>query len=90
MKIQPINVILTGLLLCSIGINILYHESNRKLIYRLQKLEAGPARGLFHRPEINYQQFNDQELNDLINRMLLEKKMDKWCNHKGGITVSIG
>ena len=50
-------------------------KSNKKLVYRIQKLEAGPARGLFLEPEIPKPQMNDEEINELLKQIL--KKMAK-------------
>jgi len=55
----------------SIGLNICLLESNKKLVYRLQKLEAGPARGLFiENNETMKPQLSDEEINELIKQML--------------------
>lgn len=75
MKISPYTVILSGLLIASIGFNVLYHTSNQRLIYQIQKLEAGPARGLFLEPEISKPNITDEELNELMKQIL--KKMIK-------------
>jgi hypothetical protein len=49
-------------------------ESNKRLVYRVQKLEAGPARGLFLQPDEKPKPpLKDEELNDLLKEML--KKM---------------
>ena len=71
MKIHPLASIVFGLVLCSIGLNILLLSSNQKLVYRIQKLEAGSARGLFLEPNTP-KQMSDEELNELINKMLEE------------------
>jgi len=73
MKIHPVNIIFFGLFLCSIGLNILYHESNQRLIYHIQKLEAGPAQGLFNEPNRDKPQLTDEQINELIKQMLEEK-----------------
>lgn len=70
MKIHPINVILTGLLICSIGFNVLYHTDNQRLIHKIQKLEAGPAQGLFLNRETPLPKEQDKELNELLKRMI--------------------
>ena len=75
MKFHPATLILLGGLICSIGINIVLLNSNQKLVYRIQKLEAGPARGLFLQPEIPKPNMTDEELNDLMKQIL--KKMIK-------------
>lgn len=73
MKLHPISIIIIGLLCCSVGFNILQWNSNQRLIYKIQKLEAGPARGLFLEPKIEKPNINDEELNDLMKEIL--KKM---------------
>ena len=74
MKIHPISTIIIGLLCCSLGFNILLLSSNKKLVYKIQKLEAGPARGLFIKPDENIKPpLSDEEINDLLKQML--KKM---------------
>lgn len=75
MKISPYTVILGFLLMASIGFNILYHRDNQRLIYQIQKLEAGPARGLFLQPDIPKPPVSDEELNELMKKIL--KKMVK-------------
>lgn len=69
MKIHPLNVLLVAVLTCSIGFNILYHIDNQRLIYKIQKLEAGPAQGIFNR-ETPLPKEEDKELNDLLKRMI--------------------
>lgn len=55
----------------SIGLNICLLESNKRLVYRVQKLEAGTARGLFIKPDEKVQApLTDEELNELIKEML--------------------
>ena len=74
MKFHPVFLILFGLLICSIGINIMLLNSNQKLVYKIQKLEAGPAKGLFIQPDEQVKPpLSDKEINDLIKEML--KKM---------------
>ena len=75
MKIHPVILIFFGLFLCSIGLNICLLDSNKKLIYKIQKLETGPARGLFIKPDEEKPKppLNDEEINDLLKEML--KKM---------------
>lgn len=74
MKISPYVVLLFALLTTSIGFNILYHRDNQRLIYQIQKLEAGSARGLFVNPdEIVKPPLSDKEINDLLQEMF--KKM---------------
>jgi hypothetical protein len=50
-------------------------ESNKRLVYRVQKLEAGPARGLFIKSDEEKPKppLTDEEVNDLLKQML--KKM---------------
>lgn len=70
MKISPYIVLLTGLLICSMGFNILYSIDNKRLLYRVQKLEAGPARGLFLEPEIPKPNMSDEEMNELLKEIM--------------------
>ena len=70
MKIHPLTLILIGILSCSIGLNILFIKSNQQMVYKIQKLEAGPARGLFLQPEIPKPNMTDEELNDLMKQIL--------------------
>jgi len=74
-KIHPVSLIIIGLLFCSIGFNINQWQSNRRLVYQIQKLEAGPAQGLFLQPEIPKPNMTDEEINDLLKQIL--KKMLK-------------
>lgn len=75
MKLHPLTLIIIGLLFCSFGLNIMFWQSNRKLIYKVQKLEAGPARGLFIKSDEEKPKppLTDEEVNDLLKQML--KKM---------------
>lgn len=75
-RIHPLTIIIIGLLCSSIGFNILFWKENRKLIYTIQRLEAGPARGLFHKPENDRPRISDEKLNDLIKK-LLEKMINE-------------
>jgi hypothetical protein len=75
MKISPYSVILVGLLTVSVGFNMLYRRDNQRLVYQIQKLEAGPARGLFLEPDIPKPKISDEELNELMKQIL--KKMIK-------------
>jgi hypothetical protein len=75
MKLQPLTVIFAGLFLTSFGFNISQHQSIKRLVYQVQKLEAGPAKGLFLQPEIPKPSISDEELNELMKRIL--KKMIK-------------
>lgn len=70
LRIHPISVIFIGLFVCSIGFNILMLDENRRLIYKIQKLEAGPARGLFLEPKIENPPIEDQELKELMKKIL--------------------
>lgn len=70
MKISPLTVIFCGLFLCSVGFNILYHRDNSRLIYKIQKLEAGPAQGLFLNKDTPLPKEEDKELNELLKRMI--------------------
>lgn len=78
MKIHPVFIIFFGLFLVSIGLNITLWEQNRKLIYQIQRFEAGPARGLFIRPKIDEKQpLSDEEINNLIEEMLAKKLKER-------------
>ena len=55
-----------GISLC---INISQHLTIGALTYKIQKLEAGPAQGLFHR-ETPLPKEEDKELNELLKRMI--------------------
>ncbi len=47
------------------------YDENRKLIYKIQKLEAGPARGLFIKPDIIVKPpLSDKEIDGLLKEML--------------------
>jgi hypothetical protein len=74
-NIQPLTVIFLGLFLCSLGFNIVYHKDNQRLIYQIQKIEAGPARGLFLEPNIPKPKISDEELNELMKQII--KKFTK-------------
>lgn len=76
-KIHPVTFIIFGFLLCSIGFNILQHESVKRLTYQIQKLEAGPARGLFLEPEIPKPPINDEELKELMEQILKKMKHER-------------
>lgn len=73
MKLHPVFVIIIGLLFCSIGFNVLQWNSNKRLIYTIQRLEAGPAKGLFLEPKIEKPDISDEELKELMREIL--KKM---------------
>lgn len=79
-SIHPVVVIILGILSASIGFNILLWQSNRYLVYRIQKLEAGPARGLFDKSEQNNQPINDEELNKIITELLEQMKQEQARN----------
>ena len=64
MKFHPAILILFGALICSIGINIMLLNSNQKLVYRIQKLEAGPAKGLFLQPDIPSNDLSTEQIQD--------------------------
>ena len=76
-KIHPVTFIIFGFLLCSIGFNILQYESVKRLTYQIQKLEAGPARGLFLEPEIPKPSINDEELKELMEQILKKMKHER-------------
>lgn len=70
MKISPLTLIFCGLFLCSSGFNVLYHKNNQRLMYQIQKLEAGPAKGLFLNRETPLPKEEDKELNELLKKMI--------------------
>lgn len=70
MKLHPLNLIFFGLFICSIGLNICMWNSNTRLVYQIQKLEAGPAKGLFLQPQIPKPNVTDEELNELMKEIL--------------------
>jgi hypothetical protein len=71
MKQHPVFIILVGLFICSLGFNISMWQSNKKLVYQIQKLEAGPAKGLFLTPdEKTDKRLSDEEIQELIRQML--------------------
>ena len=70
MKLHPLNLIFFGLFICSIGLNICMWNSNTRLVYQIQKLEAGPAKGLFLQPQIPKPNITDEELNELMKEIL--------------------
>ena len=77
-SIHPLILIIIGLLIVSIGLNICLLESNKKLVYRLQKLEAGQARGLFiEKNETMKPQLSDEEINELLKQMLKQMINDR-------------
>jgi hypothetical protein len=65
-----LSIIIIGLLLCSIGFNFILYDKYEKLLYKVNKLETGPAKGLFLKPhEESSQQLNEEEINNLIREM---------------------
>lgn len=70
MKVHPIHVIICGLLICSFGFNILQWSSNKRLVYKIQKLEAGTAKGLFLEPKIDKPPISDEKLNELMEKVI--------------------
>jgi hypothetical protein len=76
-KTHPITVIILGLLLISLGFNILQNQNINRLIYQIQKLEAGPARGLFLEPEIPKPPIDDKELKELMEQILRKMKNER-------------
>ena len=77
MKLQPLTLIFIGLFLASLGFNILQFQNVKRLTYQIQKLEAGPARGLFLQPEIPKPPIDDEELKDLKKRILKKIKEER-------------
>jgi hypothetical protein len=77
MKLQPLTVMFIGLFLMSLGFNILQIENIKRLTYQIQKIEAGPARGLFLEPEIPKPPIDDKELKELMERILRKMKTER-------------
>ena len=74
---HPITVMILGLLLISLGFNILQNQNINRLTYQIQKLEAGPARGLFLEPEIPKPPIDDKELKELMEQILRKMKNER-------------
>jgi hypothetical protein len=66
-----------GFFLISLGFNILQFQSVKRLTYQIQKLEAGPARGLFLEPEIPKPAMSNEELKELMERILKKMKQER-------------
>ena len=77
MRLQPLTVIFIGLFLTSFGFNILQFQNVKRLTYQIQKLEAGPARGLFLEPEIPEPPMNNEELKELMEQILKKMKQER-------------
>jgi hypothetical protein len=77
MKLQPLTVMFIGLFLMSLGFNILQIENIKRLTYQIQKMEAGPARGLFLEPEIPKPPIDDKELKELMEQILRKMKTER-------------
>ena len=77
MKLQPLTVIFIGFFLISLGFNILQFQNVKRLTYQIQKMEAGPARGLFLEPEIPEPPMNNEELKELMERILKKMKQER-------------
>ena len=77
MKLQPLTVIFMGLFLTSLGFNLLQFQNIKRLTYQIQKLEAGPARGLFLEPEIPKPPMNNEELKELMEQILKKMKRER-------------
>jgi hypothetical protein len=60
-------------LMCSIGFNILQFQSIKRLTYHIQKLEAGPARGLFLEPKIPKPPTDNDDLKELMEKIQKER-----------------
>jgi hypothetical protein len=76
-NIHPLYFIVLGILLCSIGFNICLYENNKKLIYTIQKLESGQARGLFLEPKIPKPPIDDKELKELMEQIFRKMKNER-------------
>ena len=47
---HPTAILILGLFLVSIVLNVVQHGTIKKLIYKIQRLEAGEFKGLFDKP----------------------------------------
>jgi hypothetical protein len=77
MKLQPLTLFFLGLFLISLGFNLLQFQSIERLNYQIKKMEAGPAKGLFLQPEIPKPPINDEELKELMERILEKIKQER-------------
>lgn len=77
MKLQPLTVMFIGFFLISLGFNILQFQNIERLTYQIQKLEAGPAKGLFLEPEIPKPPINTEELKELMEQILKKMKQER-------------
>lgn len=68
---HPLFFIVLGLLITSICFNVLFLQSNQRLSYKIQKLEAGPYQGLLKTQEKS--PLSNEEINELLKEIL--KKM---------------
>lgn len=65
-----LSLIVVGVVLCCVGSNFILYDKYEKLLYRVQKLEAGPAKGLLLQPnERSDKRFSDEEINNLLKEM---------------------
>ena len=71
-------LIVIGILLCSIGFNFILYDKYEKLLYKVNKLEAGPAKGLLLQPdEKSHKQLSEEEINNLIKEMFEQMSRSK-------------
>lgn len=77
MKLQPLTLFFLGLFLISLGFNLLQFQSIERLNYQIKKMEAGPAKGLFLQPEIPKPPIDDEELKELMERILEKIKQER-------------
>jgi hypothetical protein len=77
MKLQPLTLFFLGLFLISLGFNLLQFQSIERLNYQIKKMDAGPAKGLFLQPEIPKPPIDDEELKELMERILKKMKQER-------------
>lgn len=71
---HPLFFIVCALLIASVSFNVLFLESNKKLTYKIQKLEAGPYQGFLKAPEKSYP--SNKEIDELL-KQILRKMLDE-------------
>jgi len=73
-RIRSISIIVLGSLLLSLITNIAQHRTIEALKYKIQKIEAGPAKSIFDKTED--QIIPDEKMRDIIKQML-DKMFDE-------------
>lgn len=65
-----LSLIVVGVVLCCVGSNFILYDKYEKLLYRVQKLEAGPAKGLLLQPnEGSDKRLSDEDIDNLLKEM---------------------